>query len=186
MIRSEAIDVLVRHDLSQLGAKERETLLLDWWSIDADDPGYETLPEPLRAVLKRSDSPDELQSHLYEPLLQLALQRSFAGVVNSYLEWRLSVLGFTAKIDGAVEGLLECSCCGFRTLHRRGHYDICVVCFWEDDGTTDPDSPSGPNHMTLREARRNFAEIGAVSDAARHRVLPDGQDRFARGDSLSL
>lgn len=185
MLRSEAIELLVQHELGELGAKERETLLLDWWSIDADDPGFDTLPELLRAALKRSDSPDDPQSPLYEPLLRLALRHSFVGVVNSYLGRRLSTLGLSSEVDGVVEKLLECPCCGFLCLPRRGHYDICVVCFWEDDGTTDPSTFSGPNHMTLHDARRNFEQIGAMSEAARVHVLPDGSDRFVRGNRLS-
>ena len=27
----------------------------------------------------------------------------------------------------------KCLCCGYRTLDTRGEYDICPVCFWEDD-----------------------------------------------------
>jgi hypothetical protein len=60
---------------------------------------------------------------------------------------------------------LPCPCCRHLTLESRGDYDICPVCFWEDDG--DWDDPSnevmlgGPNHMTLTEARVNYAEFGA-------------------------
>src|SRR5262245_29015091 len=122
MLRNEAIDLLVRHERNLLGAEERETLLLEWWSIGTDDPAFETLPELLRAALKRSDSPHDPQIRLYEPLLEHALRRSYVGVVNSYLERRLSELGIASEIDGAVEELLECPCCGFLCLPRRGHY----------------------------------------------------------------
>lgn len=44
MTRDEAIDLLVRRDLDQLSNDERETLLLDWWAIDASDPDYDSLP----------------------------------------------------------------------------------------------------------------------------------------------
>ena len=27
----------------------------------------------------------------------------------------------------------KCLCCGYQTLDTRGEYDICPVCFWEDD-----------------------------------------------------
>lgn len=53
------------------------------------------------------------------------------------------------------------------------------MCFWEDDGTTEADSRSGPNHQTLRDARENFQRIGAVTDAERRYVLPDGKERYA-------
>lgn len=74
-----------------------------------------------------------------------------------------------------------CPCCGCLTLDERGAYDICPVCFWEDDAYLVPaeggfvgvrlcgvedeqllDVPSGANHgLTLREGRRNYNEFGA-------------------------
>ncbi len=60
---------------------------------------------------------------------------------------------------------VACPCCGSITLSRRGEYDICPVCFWEDDGGDDPATLSGPNHMTLAEGRHNFARLGASSPA---------------------
>lgn len=51
-----------------------------------------------------------------------------------------------------------CPVCGYLTLNERDSFDICIICFWEDDGIDDyeKDFESGPNHMTLTEARNNF------------------------------
>ncbi|MEU0484055.1 CPCC family cysteine-rich protein [Streptosporangium sp. NPDC006013] len=58
-----------------------------------------------------------------------------------------------------------CPCCGFLTLEERGMYEICPVCFWEDDGQDDHDADAvrgGPNYeLSLTQGRRNFAEFGA-------------------------
>jgi hypothetical protein len=66
----------------------------------------------------------------------------------------------------------RCPCCKFKTLHERGGYDICPVCFWEDDGQDEPDAErvlGGPNYnLSLRQAQENFKMIGAVEE----RVLP--------------
>lgn len=63
-----------------------------------------------------------------------------------------------------------CPCCGYLTLERRGYYEICPVCSWEDDGQDDHDadeSRGGPNYgLSLTEARRNFITYGA-SDRSR-------------------
>ena len=65
----------------------------------------------------------------------------------------------------------KCPCCSFLTLCENppGTYEICPVCFWEDDGVqfSDPDYVGGANHISLNQARRNYAEFGA----AEHRVL---------------
>ncbi len=79
-------------------------------------------------------------------------------------------------------GKLPCLCCGCLTLDERGAYDICPVCFWEDDAyliindneikgvrvdgeVCDEellDEPSGANHgLTLRQGRENYRKFGA-------------------------
>ncbi|HSW88227.1 MAG TPA: CPCC family cysteine-rich protein [Candidatus Saccharimonadales bacterium] len=58
-----------------------------------------------------------------------------------------------------------CPCCGYKTLDEKpsGTYDICSVCFWEDDDIQfdDPDYKGGANDESLHEARKNFQEFGA-------------------------
>lgn len=80
-------------------------------------------------------------------------------------------------------GEYKCLCCGYMTLDSRAEYDICPVCFWEDDAylaiSNDSitslyyadklptegillDVPSGANHgLTLRKARENYLAFGA-------------------------
>lgn len=73
-----------------------------------------------------------------------------------------------------------CPCCRFLTLDERGGYEICPVCFWEDDGQDDQDATrvrGGPNGaLSLEQARRNFATFGACDERSRQHVrapLPD-------------
>ncbi|WP_374231457.1 MULTISPECIES: CPCC family cysteine-rich protein [unclassified Thiocapsa] len=60
---------------------------------------------------------------------------------------------------------LRCPCCGYKTLGERGVYEICDVCFWEDDGQDDEDADEvfgGPNgSISLTQGRANFREFGA-------------------------
>ena len=74
----------------------------------------------------------------------------------------------------------RCPCCKFKTLRGRADYDICPVCFWEDDGQGEVEADEvwgGPNrNLSLRQAQKNFAEIGAVEEGVRRFVrkpLPD-------------
>jgi hypothetical protein len=59
----------------------------------------------------------------------------------------------------------NCPCCGYKTLDDRGGFDICSVCFWEDDGQDDHDADivrGGPNGaLSLSQARANFQSFGA-------------------------
>ncbi|WP_126971541.1 CPCC family cysteine-rich protein [Gynurincola endophyticus] len=58
-----------------------------------------------------------------------------------------------------------CNCCGYNTLmqFRDGTYEVCEICYWEDDKTqTDnPDYVSGANKISLNEARKNYEQSGA-------------------------
>jgi hypothetical protein len=63
-----------------------------------------------------------------------------------------------------------CDCCGYLTLLNIGYNEICAVCGWEDDRADNtrrdggPDAPSGPNHISLSQARANFASFGASTE----------------------
>jgi hypothetical protein len=66
-----------------------------------------------------------------------------------------------------------CPCCGYRTLSSSpGNYDICHVCFWEDDPIQilDPWYQGGANKISLEEAQKNYAEIGASEDRFKSNV----------------
>ena len=58
-----------------------------------------------------------------------------------------------------------CLCCGFLTLSESppGTFDICPVCWWEDDDVqaANPDFAGGANTPSLRQARANFGQFGA-------------------------
>nr|WP_156964226.1 CPCC family cysteine-rich protein [Trabulsiella guamensis] len=55
-----------------------------------------------------------------------------------------------------------CPCCGERTLDKKGHYQICCVCKWQDDPvqSSDPDYSEGANSMSLNEAKEIFKASG--------------------------
>jgi Cysteine-rich CPCC len=53
---------------------------------------------------------------------------------------------------------IPCPCCRFRTLTERGAFEICPVCYWQDDG---PDRAEPHNLISLLEGQETFAAIGA-------------------------
>jgi len=60
----------------------------------------------------------------------------------------------------------QCPCCDYYTLDDSpGSFDICSVCYWEDDNIQrdNPDYRGGANNISLREARENYTKIGAIS-----------------------
>lgn len=74
----------------------------------------------------------------------------------------------------------SCPCCGNRTLEEEppGTFEICPVCFWEDDNVQfeDPDFRGGANVVSLNEARNNFVAFGASEERSRNNVRPPRPD----------
>ena len=83
-----------------------------------------------------------------------------------WFEWYVALQASNSlqSPEGAA-GPFRCPCCGCLTLGERGNYDICPVCFWEDDGQDDGDAAvarGGPNGaLSLSQARANYREFGA-------------------------
>jgi hypothetical protein len=93
---------------------------------------------------------------------------------------------YTARLEydsvstGADEGPHACPCCGDLTLGERGGFEICSVCFWEDDGQDEHDADivrGGPNGASsLSAARRNFDAFGACNERYIYNVRPPKPD----------
>ena len=47
-----------------------------------------------------------------------------------------------------------------------GTFEICPVCFWEDDNVQfdDPEYEGGANGISLNKARENYKKTGAISE----------------------
>jgi hypothetical protein len=86
---------------------------------------------------------------------------------------------------GPEDGPYRCPCCGSLTLPTRGGFELCPVCFWEDDGQDDHDADEvrcGPNgNLSLTQARANYGEFGASDRTSLPRVRPPNpRERPAR------
>lgn len=90
---------------------------------------------------------------------------------ENIFQYRLQALGHSSKpqkgeiLIPVVTKRFPCPCCGYKTFQHEpnGTYDICPVCFWEDDQIqfNDPDYEGGANPMSLKSAQENFLEFGA-------------------------
>lgn len=59
-----------------------------------------------------------------------------------------AIKGFDARQDISSTLPNSCPCCGYMTLSSRCQYDICAICFWEDDGQDEQEANAvwgGPN-----------------------------------------
>jgi hypothetical protein len=74
----------------------------------------------------------------------------------------------------------RCPCCKCKTLRGRGHFELCPVCWWEDDGQDEADAErvrGGPNGtLSLRQAQCNFRDFGAAEESFKDRVRPPAPD----------
>lgn len=69
-----------------------------------------------------------------------------------------------------------CPCCGYKTFADppNGSFEICEVCFWEDEEAQldDPDFDGGANKVSLRKAQKNFLKFGASEEQFISNVRP--------------
>ena len=80
----------------------------------------------------------------------------------------------------------RCPCCGYFTLDTEpGHFDICPVCYWEDDNiqSFEQDYTGGANEISLNEARNNYKKIGAMEEMYLDIVRPPTEDEKPENNS---
>ena len=81
--------------------------------------------------------------------------------------------------------LYPCPCCGYSVFSEpEGSYEICPICFWEDDGVqlAYPMMPGGANTNSVMECQRDFARTGACESRFVTNVrTPNESDRRASG-----
>jgi hypothetical protein len=81
----------------------------------------------------------------------------------------------------AAVDLYACPCCGYLTNPEpQQSFNVCPVCRWEDDGTTDPAETSGANKISLDEGRTNFTLFGACIPTKAEWVRPPQEDEAPR------
>ena len=80
---------------------------------------------------------------------------------------------------------VPCPCCGYLTISERGAFQICPVCFWQDDGQDDHNADQvlgGPNgDISLTTGRANYLAFGASRQRDLPHVRPPTPQEHARG-----
>ncbi|MFG2817696.1 CPCC family cysteine-rich protein [Streptomyces sp. NPDC048410] len=102
------------------------------------------------------------------------------------LQWGLHQSGNTwcqgRPLDktARVSRRFPCPCCGHQVFARMmpGSYEICPICFWEDDHVQFrwPTMAGGANTVSLIEAQRNYLEFGACERPMLKHVRPPAED----------
>ncbi|MBC6610622.1 hydrolase [Hymenobacter sp. BT507] len=79
-------------------------------------------------------------------------------------------------------GLYQCFCCDYFTFSEANThtFDICPVCFWEDDRVqvANPTYAGGANTVSLLQARKNFALFGVSDPTLRQNVRSPHEDEL--------
>jgi hypothetical protein len=73
---------------------------------------------------------------------------------------------------------VTCPCCGYKSIGSIGEWEICLICYWEDDPIQrdDPDYDGGANEPSLRQAQKNYMEYGACQIDRIKYVRKEGRD----------
>lgn len=95
---------------------------------------------------------------------------------EKWFKWYIEQVGKDKKWP-EYKGRFLCPCCYMPTLEKRVSWNICTLCFWEDDGQDSDDADvvrCGPNRdYSLAEARSNFSNYQTM-------YRPSDKDDFER------
>ena len=188
MTRADAIERLALSDLSRLSPAERaeqlETMPHEGWS---DSPGWDALPPDVRNEFDAQEISHDPSSKRYDAVLLIWLRHRYLGSTNAFLRESLhKTAADITDVVGQEDKLLPCPCCGRASLSERNSYEICKVCWWEDDGQDNARADTvmgGPNYgVSLTQGRVNFLVHG-ISDPARDdlRSHQDPPEKYAIG-----
>ena len=77
-----------------------------------------------------------------------------------------------------------CPCCGYKSLDEEptATYQICDICFWEDDPIqfNDWNYVGGANKVSLIQGQKNFEKFGAVEKRLIAHTEQQAKKKFER------
>ena len=157
MDRKEAIEILGKSDLENMTSDQRaeqlEIMALEAWE-------YNNIPDDIAMQMEAGELKYKPEDSRYDCVLMMWIRCRYNYAQNNYLKECLNNISINVDIvTGNYAELIPCPCCGYQTLGSRGEYQICSVCWWEDDGQDDADADETKDDGTeysLSQARENF------------------------------
>ena len=188
MDRKEVLEKYITIVISNYSKDEREealtSLLLGNWS---DTNGWTALPLEIQEEFESEELLNSFGDQKYDEILRFKLRDDFKGIINEFLSQQTGIEITT----GVPDDLESCPCCGFKTLEKRDDFEICMICWWEDDGTDNNVGDKygiGPNDVAdLTVARFNYLEFGIYNPERNDlKELCDNPKKFKQGRIFKL
>jgi len=190
--REEALQRIAWHEVKQLTREEATDIIKAFFKAPLKPSLRQKLNIVAIAQWQTHTPPPDLRpgNPIYRPVLIDRMRDRFKGATNEYLAHYLRTkMGLKVeRVEGEMPNLLACPVCRYKTFTERGTWQTCPVCGWNSDPMQEalPAEPVGSNGISLEEARRNFAQFGAITRQKLAEVEPDGKQKYPRegGDEL--
>lgn len=130
---------------------------------------------------------------IFKKYLFLELKRSYYRIPNDeFIGISKDEFLFSLKINKLTRKAkfierYKCPCCGYYTLCSKGLYDICPVCFWEDEDIENPNEYNECNRVSLNQARKNYLKFGSCEKNMKKYVRkPRAYEKLEKYQKLTL
>jgi len=188
MKREEALTRIAWQEVKQLSREEAMEIITAFFN----EPLKPSLREKLNltAVIQwetHTPPPDLYPGNpIYRPILIDRMREKFKGATNDYLAYYLqSKTGIPVdRVEGKPSELLPCPVCNYKSFIELGTWKTCPVCAWNSDPMQEamPTEAVGSNGLSLEDARRNFAQFGAITQDKLSEIDPEGKQKFPKAN----
>ena len=159
MRREEILDIYIDKIVKDFNCETREeeideVVSSDWSGVN----GWSDLSSEIKDLISKKELITNCEDSKYDEIIFFKLRDDLKGVRNEFLVKETGL-----KITCGIPTKLEiCPCCGYRTIENRCEFEICKVCWWEDDGQdneiADKYGTGVNDEITLTQGRYNFLE----------------------------
>jgi hypothetical protein len=149
-----------------------ETLDNPGWVVRIDLDGTEMADKPFvePQLAPGVDGDDWLVCRVQDGVFEgYGGPHKLGAILGVFCDWCERYSDWHAPLSPDGPGRYPCPCCGYLVFDDGpGSYDVCPICFWEDDlvQLRFADMAGGANAVSLRERQRNYATVGACEEGA--------------------